>query len=744
MPRRVLVALAAVATTMSLASARADVPSTPQVPLNRSTEPVVLTGAQFPTWSAGPDPTFHEPQPPAESSYFPLDVHTPLTQLPKETGLANECYVAPSNAPSDPHANPYDYGDNGMHNCYRQSRLPRNPLQGKDVSRIVAYAWDQDATSFEQIPFQVDEKFSRFITNNVSDFAWYSGVDKETSFAFDREAFRYTSDAWIASGMTDGNPCLSRPKDGIVTTNDPVAGLDDDDELVFMASDAGDEAPTGVIIEPGLESVFDVKVADPTNPGVIKHVYVAYSGPGGPAPEFNASNGYVKYQRDADADMFVYSQSSYDDYGAAPKGPYCDLSGNLVTTPREADDVPAHGVTIDAGPNQKTWAIEQRRPLDTAWVKTPRYWFRYDGRWLMTGLRISPDNSGLNESPNLGPDIIDQWKARAFQQRPGGDTPCCGYEEEVNNWGGSSILFGERAGPVRVIRAAWGADSSTNNIKTEVFYRDEIRFQDNLRVHVIPPLDGIYVQWDYNAGRVDTYYNPWKPQGVPIDGKNDEVFGNTYVEFGDAGFRVRDDDPIPVVGPQDVVVGQQGCGGDMCNDIDLADPFFSGPAGSLNWEQVAGAFGSVVTRWTVRQHTAGDSYAVIAQPYYRDDSCFDDGTGSDPGPHLRGRGVDNGQYALYNGQPRACWDPANPDHPAIPADDPDNGMFWQGDIATHGLHLQFIADSDNAAVAEPLTEIDSEQRMVVLPPTLENQGNVGDQYGRASDFPLVTVVTPYL
>jgi hypothetical protein len=28
-----------------------------------------------------------------------------------------------------------------------------------------------------------------------------------------------------------------------------------------------------------------------------------------------------------------------------------------------------------------------------------------------------------------------------------------------------------------------------------------------LRVHVIPPLDGIYAQWDFNAGRVTKYYN---------------------------------------------------------------------------------------------------------------------------------------------------------------------------------------------------------------------------------------------
>ena len=51
----------------------------------------------------------------------------------------------------------------------------------------------------------------------------------------------------------------------------------------------------------------------------------------GPKPAYNASNGYVRYVPDANSDMFAYSQSSYGDYGAAPKGPYCDpATGQLV------------------------------------------------------------------------------------------------------------------------------------------------------------------------------------------------------------------------------------------------------------------------------------------------------------------------------------------------------------------------------------------------------------------------------
>src|SRR5205807_718986 len=227
-------------------------------------------------------------------------------------------------------------------------------------------------------------------------------------------------------------------------------------------------------------------------PGNVSYVYVMLAGDAkqAPKPAFDATNGYVRYLPDADSDTFLYSQSSYNNYGNAAPGAYFD---------------PATGTCVTDQP-------KQHRPKDTAWVKRPRYEFRYDGRWLMDEVHVAPtgvenDREADPSTWQYGPDIIDRWKARAFQQRPGGTTPCCGYEEEQNNWGGSSVLMGWRAGPVRVIRATWGADSSTNNVRTETFYRNELRTNDDLRVHVIPPADGIYSQWDFNAGKVPTYHD---------------------------------------------------------------------------------------------------------------------------------------------------------------------------------------------------------------------------------------------
>ncbi len=271
-----------------------------------------------------------------------------------------------------------------------------------------------------------------------------------------------------------------------------------------MLDDAGPRAPAGAARPAGIDAVREIRLADPLNPQApARYAYVMRATAAGPRPAFDATNGHVRYKRDKDADLFAFSESSYENYGNAPKGIHCDAEGNVV---RNADGTPK---------------LAQRRPRDGATVKTKRYRYRYDGRWLMTQIRISPDGGR-----SYGPDLVDRWKARAFAQDPASETPCCGYEEEENNWGGSSILLGERAGPVRAIRETWGADSGTNVIRRETFYRDEVVQRTWLRVHPIPPLDGIYAQWDFNAGVVDRFHTPGRPQGVPVDGRNDEVFGN--------------------------------------------------------------------------------------------------------------------------------------------------------------------------------------------------------------------------
>ena len=420
---------------------------------------------------------------------------------------------------------------------------------------------------------------------------------------------------------------------------------------------------------------------------------------------------------------------------------------------------------------------------------TPTYAFRYDGRWLMTEIHVSNDGNGYVDANgglhNYGPSIVDRWKARAFQQAPGGKTPCCGYEEEDTNWGGSSQLMGERAGPVRVIRATWGADSSTNNIRREIFYNQVVKYQDDLRVHVIPPLDGIYVQRDMAPGVIDTYYNPYQKQGVSVDGRNDEVMGNIRAGFGGSGICYGSDDRLGGIqsgatGTSSIVLSPPGSTSNPCssndvhNSFDLFDPTFSGPPGALAWEQLTGDHGTIVERWNARTTSPGGVAvsAVTAYPYYRDDSCFDDGTGTSPGPKLHLRSGDEPQYWWYDpttGVPtapnyktgqvnpptgaaliqRRCWNhnadgtpyPAGQNDPAPDPNFSPQGdvRYFQGDIGTHGLHVMMVADSDNLQATVPVDELDSEQTQVILP---GRQANVGEAYGRAFEKPLVVTAVP--
>jgi hypothetical protein len=657
--RRLILIAAFVAAGLPLRASAASLPIDPSRAAARDTEPVVLTGAQFAGWAA-----------PADQS-----VKAPTTE-----GL--QCLADDASAACS-------------HSRYDKPELTTGAALGAGVpvNRLLGYRWD--GKRFVQIPFQVDELAVRYLSNNASGFAAYSETDAHPTYVFDQERFR-----WTASTPTDA--CTAAPAGGVTTSADPVPGLDTNDELAFLAADAGAAAPAHTPLPAGISAVKRVTLLDQYRAKRRRYVYVMLSSgaAGAPTPAFTAANGYVHYEPDADADQFLYSQSSYGDYGNAPKGPYFD---------------PATGRCIT---DASQW--KQRRPRDTAWVKTRRYAFRYDGRWLMTQLRVASHSTPWS----YGPDLIDQWKARAFQQRPGGTTPCCGYEDETVNWGGSSITMGVRSGPVRVIRATWGADSGTNVVRTEIFYRDEIRQLAYLRVHPVPPGDGIYTQWDYNAGKVDTYFNPYVPGGVRVDGRNDEVFGNLNLHAGADGLRLQ--------GRQVGQPGDGSCGGDPCfdNDLDAPDPTLSGPHGALSYEQMTGRYGTLVTRFSVKQPTAGTAYTLTALPYYRDDSCFDDGTGSDPGAHLVPRHVD--PVVDSGGQPRACWQPSDGDPAAYARD-----RFFQGDIGTHGLHLELIVDSDNAFSTVPITEVDSEQRVVVLP---GRQPNVGERYGRGTEKPLVAVV----
>ena len=683
----------------------------PGTPAAQKSEPVILTGLNIPEWSARAD----------------ASVKLPLTDLMDCAGT-----VDPSQG-SDP--NDWLVADSDCEpNQYQEPEL-QAPVVGKGapVDTLRGYRWDDQVHRWEQIPFQVDEVFSRYLNNSASGFALYSGEDQHTTYAFDREGFRYRKE-------DPSNPCDALPDSE--PARDPVPGLDDNDEIAFMASDAGAKAPTTAALPYGTWAAREVVIRDPQNPEEPpRYAYVMRAwDEGGVKPAFDARNGHVRYTRAPDADTFYYSQSNYDSYGNAPKGRFmwegkC-LGASVDSAPAECKDAP-DSPPADGDLNNLFFRCPQRhRPGDAATIETNRYRFEYEGRWLLTGLQISPDG-GLS----FGPDLVDRWKARAFAQDPYSETPCCGYEDEDKNWGGSSNLIGERSGPVRTIRETWGADSGTNVIRRETFYRDTMRQKTFLRVHVIPPVDGIYAQWDFNAGAVDRYYNPRLAEGVAVDGRNDEVFGN----LDDPCNGIWDgNERSELDGRYREAYRDLGLCGEPWNEyhqsIDVTDPTFANVNASLDWNMVTGDNGTVVDRYQLEKVTdvtaGGTPQSLFAVPYYRDDSCFDDGTGSDPGPRVLPRSDKEPRtYTAPDGttKDRQCWKPEDG------APGSDNQKFFQGDIGTHGLHLLLVAESDNARLTVPVTEIVSEQRMAFLPG--RRGPEVGEQYGRGFEKPLVATVT---
>ena len=704
---RALLVTAAIAAVAAIPAAHAGTPGTVDYTkaAQRDTDPVVLTGKDLmvggSTWSVPENLTAAVPE---------KDAQCMASATSGCPGAYNH-YVDPDVDTSGP-----------------QSQLP---ITGTPTDKILGYRWN--GSEFVQVPFQVDEVFTRYLNNDASGFGFYSGTDKHTTYAFDREPFRFTNN--MSDDPSSPDFCRAAPKDGVTTTADPVQGLDSNDELAFMASDAGDQAPSGAPLPAGIDGAKVVTIADPANPSAApRYLYVMRAAADGPKPAFNASNGYVHYVRDPDYDRLVTERSNkMGAYGPGVEGHYCTLDGKPV-------------LNDDGTP--KTAA---RKELDTATIYTNRYEFRYDGRWMMTRVQIAPDDSPYGPDKVYGPDVVDRWKARAFAQDSGSKTPCCGFEEEDSNWGKSSILLGEKVGPVRVIRETWGSDSGTNVIRRETFYRDRVVQKSWLRVHPIPPLDGIYAQWDFNAGRMTRFFNDYNQQGIAVDGKNDEAYGNWDDPCNprwDGNDHSQVDTTYRSTYKQAGLCTAPGLSSEEHASIDPGDFTFDDANAALGWSEVGGPNGTIVDRIHAQATDltpGGLAQSILAVPYYRDDACFDDGTGADPGPELFPKNYAAEQKTTApDGSPRRCWTSA--DGPTNPAGgDVGDSRFWQGDIGTHGLHLLFTTESDNARLTTPVDEIVSDWDMVMIPPrqSLDATGqpkNLGEQYGRALEKPLVAVV----
>ena len=587
--------------------------------------PIVMTGAQLPSWSQPASvPVLGEPNPVAGIR----DAHAGTTIDPP---------VSPTAARPD---------------------------------RIAAFRWTGD--SWDEIPVQVDERFPYFLRNDHSDFGIYSQTDMELTYAWDVESWKKIA-----------GECTTEYPPGESAMADPVPTLDDDDEIAFMPDDAGERAPLEAFGPVGTDGVRqEIAVTDPLAPGSVSYVYL-FTRDGGSS--FDRTNGYVRYERDANADQWVdrtfWPAGHPESLGTSNTGYGPNLSGTVCP-----DGTPA-----------SSKSSTDRFPRDGVTVSTDAYRWTATGRWMVRGMQVAkPGQPGV-----YGPDLVDRWKGRAFQQSPDSTISLVGFEDEQVNWEANSALIGERAGPVRAIREVWGADSGTNVTKTETFYRDAVTYRYRLRVHPIPP-DGLYTSWDYNAGVATRYFTPIRPEGVTIDGENDEIPGLNV----------------------DSLAG-------MPAFFDAPDPTLNVPLSLLTWEQVSGVgdSGSLVYLFENKGPTSLTEPTVV--PYYRDDACLDDGTGDDPVPRpYPGEASTDARvragYAALAGKPYAeltCEEK-------------------QGAYGSHGVHFFVTGDTDNAFLPspQPINEVDAQQWQFAVPTAAPT--NVGEPYSTEVRIPRVAVATP--
>ncbi|TMB93152.1 MAG: hypothetical protein E6J45_00420 [Chloroflexi bacterium] len=380
-------------------------------------------------------------------------------------------------------------------------------------------------------------------------------------------------------------------------------------------------------------------------------------------------------------------------------------------------------------------------------ITTPTYRVYASGRWMVRELNVTAPTT----QSSYGPNLISRWKGRAFQSSPDSSVSVVGFEDEQVNWELNDALLGWKVGPVRAIRETWGADSGTNVTKTEIYYRDAFTYQYHVRVHPIPP-DGLYTSWDMRYGYDTKYYNQLNPGGVPIDGTNSHNVGEV--------------DQVPVSG-QPAFFNSCDPTFDVCSVID-------------NPEEVAGPNGAMVFAADILpSHLVSNVPSAVpdpstllhpaAVPFYRDDACFDDGTGDAPVPrpqpgetstdsrveqgyvnYWSTRGLTTTGNLATDYSHLTCSPPTSSQaHYQEPGFDTYQTMPFQGAIGELGVHYFFTADSDNDFTGIPLDELDAE--VWVYPVPLSAPVNListtasapGRNYGLNVQTPLQTIVTPF-
>lgn len=312
---------------------------------------------------------------------------------------------------------------------------------------VVAFA--RQSGQWRQIPVQVDERA-------VKDFC---------------EVYGEGSTLW-----TDEPPCAT---DQAITAmfymdtetfagSDAEPNVDDDDEVAFMARDAGDRVgawsePAGVVPGSGVE--LELIDAD-------ARAYVYLFERESDALDPGAGEQYVSYSFSLDGG--VDYKTEYDLYGFN-----CGGDAGVCDPPMTEDST----------------------------VETPFYSAHFAARWVNDELRITTEGAP-------GSDILD-----IRQGRFGPDT-CSRHVLTYSTSRGGYIA--NISGPVRAIRSYIGANSGPLTQRIHRFYERREDMTTLLRVHSLGV--GIMTVFDYSEDAVGMMYtNDLNPDGLLIDGVPDAV-----------------------------------------------------------------------------------------------------------------------------------------------------------------------------------------------------------------------------
>ena len=219
---------------------------------------------------------------------------------------------------------------------------------------------------------------------------------------------------------------------------DPVPTLDNDDEIVFMARDAGPQAPLGAPAPPGTSDGQAIAIIDPLDPGSAKFVYL-FRKAGRLVVHSGERLRVVRSRRRTRTNGSTATRFDADDpekLGISNTGYGPNLSGTVCRTASYPDYPPF--------PDGTPRASTDRFVRDGVTVSTDTYRMACDaGDGWCASLRVAkPGQPGV-----YGPDLIDRWKGRAFQQSPDSTISLVGFEDEQVNWEANSALLGERDGP---------------------------------------------------------------------------------------------------------------------------------------------------------------------------------------------------------------------------------------------------------------------------------------------------------